>query len=301
MNQLRLVKFKYLFQKVKNRVQQIFSNKKNQHDGNKIFYSKNTDREFEILLQLLLPENHERYFPIWFVRLSEYLVKSSHKWVTTFGQPDIYQKILIAKSYQKFGSKNITVIQHGLLFAISSWHLYRFSLFPDMKLKTINESLDLPKIYKPDYSYDILFCPTQIPFIFGDFFSLENFWDFMKVYRSAIKIIIKGLNNKKKIKIRYKNFKYMSGFGGPLTREECVIPIENDRFEDVFHKYKLIVSMPFGTIAGKCFKNNINYISYHYPFSLTDTKSYLKIKEFPGVFTESKNFLEELERQINEL
>jgi hypothetical protein len=123
----------------------------------------------------------------------------------------------------------------------------------------------------------------------------------MKVYRSAIKIIIKGLDNKKKIKIRYKNFKYMSGFSGPLTREECIIPIENERFEDVFHKYKLIVSMPFGTIAGKCFKNNLNYISYHYPFSLTNTKSYLKIKEFPGVFTEGKNFLDELEKQINEL
>ena len=221
--------------------------------------------------------------------------------MTTFGQPDIYQKILLAKSYQKFGSNNITVIQHGLLMAVSTWHLYRLSLFPNMNLKTINESLYLPKISSPNYSNDILFCPTQIPFVFGDFFSLENFWEFMNVYRSTIKIIIKELNNKKKIKIRYKNFKYMSGFGSPLTKEECVIPIEKDTFEDVYHKYKLIVSMPFGTIAGKCFKNNLNYISYHYPFSLTDTKSYLKIKEFPGVFTEGKKFLDELEKQINEL
>ena len=136
-SQINTIKFKYLFQKVKEIVRQNFSNKNIHHDGNKIFYGKNSDRDFEILLKLLLPENHEKFFPKWFVRLSEYLVKSSHKWVTTFGQPDVYQKILIAKSYQKFGSKNITLIQHGLLIAISSWHLYRISLFPKIKLKTI--------------------------------------------------------------------------------------------------------------------------------------------------------------------
>ena len=51
----------------------------------------------------------------------------------------------------------------------------------------------------------------------------------MEIYKKAIQLFNQGINNNK-IKIRYKSFKYLSGFTGPFTREECKIPIEK-RFE----------------------------------------------------------------------
>ena len=74
-----------------------------------------------------------------------------------------------------------------------------------------------------------------------------------------------GLENNKKIKIRYKSFKYLSGFAGPFTIEECKIPIENKRFEDVYNKYKLIStinhsgSQNFGHYITKTIRKNHEY------------------------------------------
>lgn len=295
---LRLKEIKFLNLKIINKIKSFFQIRNNYVD--EIIYSESRDKDFELALNMFLPDDMDAYFPKWFLWLSNYIVKSEHKWVTFFGsERNIYQKILVAKSYQKYGSKNIKIISHGYVMSVSLWHLWRFSLFPNMKLK-IDTILELPKISNQNLSDDILFCTMQLPFI-CDFFYINHFWDFMEVYKSAIKLFSNGLKNGKKIKIRYKNFKYLSGFAGPFTREECVIPIEKKKFEDVYSKYKLIVCIPFGTISTKCYQNNINCISYNHPFLLTNKQSYLKANAQTGVFSDSNEFLSELEKKIGEL
>ena len=69
---------------------------------------------------------------------------------------------------------------------VSLWHLWRFSLFPDMKLK-IDTILELPKISNQNLSDDILFRTMQLPII-CDFFYINHFWDFIEVYKSAFKL-----------------------------------------------------------------------------------------------------------------
>jgi hypothetical protein len=122
----------------------------------------------------------------------------------------------------------------------------------------------------------------------------------MKVYKSAVRLMNNGLKKGKKIKVRYKNFEYLSGYNAPLIKEECEIPIEKEIFEKVYSKYKLIVSMPFSTISLKCYQNCINCLSYNYPFYLADKKTYLMANTFPGVFCDAQKFLNELEKKIDE-
>lgn len=299
LTQLRINKFKYLYLKVKDKIVSIYKNK-NQED-NQVLKTKNTDEDFEVALETLLPDTQKKYFPKWFMWLSNYLVTSNHKWITKFGHDrDIYQIILNAKSYQKYGPKNIKVIPHGSTYHICYWHLFRFSLFPDMQLNTDNESLNLPKTLEPNFSEDILFCPMSFPFV-CDGFSLSRFWEFMNVYRKVIALLCEGLKDNKKIKIRYKNFKYLSGFSGPFIQEENKIPVETKRFEEVYNKYRLIVSMPFGTISSQCYKNKVNCISFNYPFTLVNKQSYDEANTFLGVFSEGSEFLKELQKQIKKL
>ena len=66
--------------------------------------------------------------------------------------------------------------------------------------------------------------------------------------------------------------------------------IEKERFERVYQKYKLIVSMPFGTISAKCFQNNIECLSYNYPFTLTNKNSYLQANTFLAYTQKVINF-----------
>ena len=297
LTQLRLRKFKEVYLKIKNKIESSYKNAN--EDG--IFYSKNPHKDFQLVLHLLLPAYLTRYFPKWFVWLSSYLVKSKHKWVSYFGlERDVYQIILNAKSYEKYGPKNIKVIPHGAIFTVHYWHLFRFSLFPDMKLNIFNEILDLPKTSRLNFSKDILFCPMPFPFV-CDSFSIVHFWKFMEIYRKVIKLLNESLKDNKRIKIRYKNFKYLSGFAGPFINEESKIPVESKRFEEVYDKYKLIVSMPFSTISAKCYQNNLDCITYNYPFFLTDKHSYLKANTFPGVFADGNKFLYELKKKINKL
>ena len=299
LTQLRLDKFKSFYLKISKKFVPV--HKRPNHHDIEIFIGNNPEQDFSLILHTLLPEFQEKYFPKWFVFLSEYLVKQKHKWLTTFGHGrDIYQIILNAKSYEKFGPKNIEVIPHGSTFSIVSWHIWRFSLFPETKLKTSNGALNLPKLLTKSPSDGILFCPMSLPFI-CDCFSITHFWDFMEIYRRAIRLFNDGLNNNKNIKIRYKSFKYLTGFTGPFTREECNIPIEKERFENIYHKYKFIVSMPFGTISAKCNQNDIECLSYNYPYTLTNKNSYLQANTFPGVFTDGEKFLYELEKKIKEL
>ena len=294
---LRLEKLKFLYLKIKEKIKNIFYHNNNFED--KIIYSDSVNKDFELVQHLLLPNNLKEYFPKWFLWLSNYLVKSKHKWKTYYGENrDIYQKILNAKSYEKYGSKNITIISHGCLISHNTWWLHCLSLFPDTKCNITVE--DLPKISKKKLPQDILFCGTPFPYV-SQFFSIQHFWDFMEVYKRALKLINNGLKNGKKIRIKYKDFRYLTGLTVPYTPNECKIPIEKESFENVYGKYKLIVSMPFGAISLKCHKNNIKCISYNYPYVLTDKKSYLKINEYPGVYKSANKFLHELEKQIKKL
>ena len=291
-------KIEFLYFRIKKKIKSFYQDIYNYN--NKILYSNGADKDFESALHIVLPKDMGRYFPKWFMWLSNYIVKSKHKWTTYFGnERNIYQKILLAKSYQKYGDNNISIISHGSVMAVQFWHLYRFSLFPDLKIK-INTTLQLPKISKQNISGDILFCAMQLPIVY-DCFHIQHFWDFMEVHKNAIKLLINGLKNGKKIKIRYKNFFVLSGYAGPFTREECIIPCEEKRFEDVYNNYKLIVSMPFGTISTKCYQNNIDCISYNHPYTLTNKQAYLSANTYPGVFKDANKFLHELEKKIKEI
>jgi hypothetical protein len=59
--------------------------------------------------------------------------------------------------------------------------------------------------------------------------------------------------------------------------------------------------MPFGSIATKCYQNNINCISYNHPIELTNKQAYLSANRIPGVFTDADKFLQELEKKIREI
>jgi len=298
LTKLRLEKIKFLYLKIKNKIKTIFNYINKSQD--KIINTNNFDKNFNLVLNLFLPNNMKEYYPKWFSWLSNYLVKPKHKWKTYFGlERDIYQIILNAKSYQKYGDKNITIISHGNLNGPNTWWLWRLSLFPNMKLN-INPTFNLPEISKKNISNDILFCTTPFPDP-CQFFSIQHFWDFMKVYKSAIKLINKGIEKGKKINIRYKRLGYFSEFTAPFTREECKIPIEKGKFENVYNKYKLIVSMPLGTISVKCYQNNINCISYNYPYNLTSREAYTKANTYPGVYKDAEKFLLELEKKITEV
>jgi len=297
LKKLRLKKFKYFYIKLIKKITSVYQKK----DWDKIIFNNNTDKDFKLILNLLLPDEINKYFPKWFSRLSNYIVKDKHKWKTYFGfERDIYQIILMAKSFEKYGDKNIKLISHGAFINITIWHLYRFSLFPNTKLIYKDKNLNYLRNSKNNTNNDILFCPPQLPWV-SDFFSPIHFKEFMNVYRGAIKLLNDGLRNNKKIKIRYKNFKYLSGYIGPHTKEECGIPIENELFEDIVLKYKLVVSMPFSTISEKCYQNNISCLTYNYPYILTSKKSYLNVNRYPGVFSDSKKFLDELEKKIKEI
>tara|TARA_B100001059_G_C17838713_1_gene590254 strand:- start:2768 stop:4099 length:1332 start_codon:yes stop_codon:yes gene_type:complete len=295
LNQLRLRKFKYLFLKIKNKFKKLSNNS----DYNKDFLKEDHEvKNFDKILEIILPDYLNEYFPKWFVWVSEYIISSKYKWVTKFGYGrDIYQIILLAKSYEKFGDKNIQILSHGSNLSIQFWHMFRISLFPNLKLYSNPDALMLPKFEKAENLGDILFCPGQLPYV-GDFFSIDHYRSFIDVYKTTVSLLSSAINDGLKIKIRYKNFDHISGFGGPLTIEECQLPIENEKFEDIYHKYKLIVSMPFGTISEKCYFNNVNCLTYNYPFYLTNKKSYLKTNSYTGVFGDSDKFLNELKKKL---
>lgn len=294
LSKLRLNKIKFLYLKIRKKIKSIFYYKNSSEE--KIIF----DNDFELVFYHFLPDNMKTYFPKWFVNLSNYLVKSKHKWKSYFGhERDIYQKILNAKSYEKFRDANITIINHGNQVSLDSWWLWRLSLFPNMKIN-FNTRFELPEASKQNSLEGILFCPLPFPFI-SEFCDIHFFREFMKVYKIAVRLMNDGLKRGKKIKVRYKNFKYLSGYVAPIIEEECQIPVEEEMFEKVYSKYKLIVSMPFSTISLKCYQNNINCLSYNHPFYLVDKKSYLMANTYPGVYTDAKKFLNELEKKIHEL
>jgi hypothetical protein len=258
--------------------------------------------EFENAFLAILPKNFLMNFPSWFVYLSEKIVGKNHKWVTYFGlELNLYQRILIAISYEKFGEKNIKIVGHGCIIGdLDFWYLYRFSLFPELKLQTLNVDLILPDSKNSKVTNGILFCPTALPWFVG-FVSLKHFRALIQVYRKAVDLLAEGARNGKNIKIRYKDYKWLRGYVGQFSIAECDIPVESKNFEDSYKQYSTIVSIPYGTIAAKCVSSNISCLIYHQPISPTDKDTHLELCKTPGVYTNENQFLDQLKKIIENL
>jgi hypothetical protein len=258
--------------------------------------------EFENAFLAILPKNFIMNFPSWFVYLSEMIVGKNHKWVTYFGlELNLYQRILIAISYEKFGGKNIKIVGHGSIIGdMDFWHLYRFSLLPELKLQTLKNDSILPDTKNSKETKGILFCPIALPWFTG-FVSLKHFRSLFQVYRKAVALLVEGVRNGKNIKIRYKDYKWLRGYVGQFSIAETDIPIESKKFEDSYWQYSTIVSIPYGTIATKCAANNISCIVYHQPISPTDKDTHLQLCKTQGVYTDENKFLDQLKEIIENL
>jgi hypothetical protein len=258
--------------------------------------------EFENAFLAILPKDFIMNFPSWFVYLSEMIVGKNHKWVTYFGlELNLYQRILIAISYEKFGGKNIKIVGHGSIMGdMDFWHLYRFSLFPELKLQTLSVDLILPVSKNSKVTNGILFCPMTLPWFTG-FVSLKHFRSLFQVYKKAVALLVEGVRNGKNIKIRYKDYKWLRGYVGQFSIAETDIPIESKKFEDSYWQYSTIVSIPYGTIAAKCAANNISCITFHQPISPTDKDTHIALCKTPGVYTNENQFLDQLKKIIENL
>ena len=241
------------------------------------------------------------HFPSWFVYISEKIVSSHHKWITRFGfELNIFQSILIATSYEKFGEDNISLIPHGSVMGdVDFWHLYRFSLFPKIKLNMHYQKI-LTKSKNPKLAKSLLFCPLGPKWI-PSCVSLPDYRALMKVHKKTVEILLEGLKKGKNIKIKYKDFKYLEGHAGQTTVEETEIPVETGNFEDIFDQYSIIVTIPYGTIATNCDFNKIPFLSYHQPINPTDRQTHLSLCKNNNVITDEHLFLEKLRKIIDNL
>jgi hypothetical protein len=260
-----------------------------------------TGHEYENAFLAILPKEFLMNLPSWCVYLSEKIVSKNHKWVTYFGHElNIYQRILIATSYEKFGKKNIKIVWHGgNLGNMDFWNLHKFSLFPKLKFETLKIDLILSNSKNLKPSNGILFCPTQLPFFTN--VSLKHFRNLIYVYRKAVDLLVEGFRNRKNIKIRYKDHKWLRGYVGQFSVAESDIPIESKKFEEAYKQYSTIVSIPYGTIAAKCAANNVSCIVYHQPISPTDRDTHLQLCKTPGVYTDENKFLDQLKKIIENL
>jgi len=237
-------------------------------------------------------------FPSWFASFSKYIVKDHHKWVTYFGlELNLFQKILIATSFDKFKSKNIQVISHGYIGGgINSNLIHILSLFPELKINSniLNSVIKNKSIHNlSQKEKGILFCPFQIPWI-SEFLSLESLKSLTKVYFKTIQILSDGVKLGKNIKIRYKDNDYLKGYMGQLSSEESRIPVEEDNFEKVYQNYSTIITIPCGTIFTQCQKFNISCIAYNHSVVPTDRKMYNEINKLPNVCNNLEIYLKEL-------
>ena len=249
----------------------------------------------------ILPKELLNDFPVWFVYLSEKIVRKNHEWVTYFGyELNIYQRILISVNYEKFGEKNIKIVWHGSNIGILNfWNLHKFSLFPKLKFQSLKNIFILPHHEKLKISNGILFCPMQLPFVTN--MSLQHFRKLINVYKKAVDLLVDGVRNGKNIKIRYKDHKWLRDYVGQFTITETEIPVESKKFEESYSQYSTIVSIPFGTIAAKCKANGIPFIAYHQAINPSDKNSFLEISRLDGVYTKSNLFLNDLKKKIDQL
>lgn len=282
---------------IKTFLNRIFNKKK--YLDFKSIHEKNI---YEQVFISLLPKNLLFNFPSWFILLSKLLISTKHKWITYLGlELNIFHKILIAISYEKFKGKNIKILGHGhLMQELDNTTLYLFSLFPEINMGVSKKSLKLNSS-KNDYSKrGILFCPLALPWING-YLSITDYQELMKVYHLTINILYEGVKKGKNIKIKYKNFIWLKDYVGNLLVDEKKLPVEEKNFEDIFNEYSKIVTFPYGTITAKCIHNKVPILSYHKAIYPTDRNSFLEISKLDGIHVEAGLFLKDLEKIIDKL
>lgn len=266
-------------------------------------YNKNTI--FETVFFTILPKDILNNFPSWFSYFSKFLVGDKHKWITYFGcELNLYQKVLLARSFSKFNDKNIEVISHGYMGGeIDSHLIHILSLFPDLKIKSNIPNVNLINKSRNDLinnKQGILFCPFQIPWV-SEYLSLESLNSLMKVYSKVINILSEGVKLGKKIKIRYKDNEYLSGYAGQLSSEELTIPVEENNFEKIYQNYSSVITMPCGSIFKQCEEYNINCVAFNHPVVPTDRSMFNEINKKKNVFNEPDSFLREIQNLVNKL
>lgn len=288
----------YIFKNIKNKMYSFFFNKENIRLNFKL---PDQDLHFEFIYLSILPNKFNNEFPKWFIKLSDKIISSKNKWITNFGyELNIFQNILIATSYEKFGEKYIEIVPHGsVLGEIDIWYLWRFSLFPNLRINS-SDHLQLPKYNGKIIKKGILFCPITMPYI-GDFLSLNNFRLLMDVHKKAVNLFIDAVKNGKTIKVRYKDFNYLRGHAGQFVSEETRLPVEIDNFENIYQNYSMVVTIPQGSISEVCRINNIPFISYFHPIYPTDRNRYKSLCNNQNIFSEETLFLNELKKIIDSL
>ena len=296
--QYYFLSFLNLYKKIYDKIRSILSGRPIKKLN---FVRPSPESEFEFIFLSIVPKIISSHFPSWFVYISEKIVSNHHKWITRFGfELNIFQSILIATSYEKFGEDNISLIPHGSVMGdVDFWHLYRFSLFPKTKLNMHYQKI-LTKSKNPKLAKSLLFCPLGTMWI-PSFISLPDYRALMKVHKKTVEVLLEGLKKGKNIKIKYKDFKYLEGHAGQITVEETEIPVETGNFEDIFDQYSIIVTVPYGTISSNCDFNKIPFLSYHQPISPTDRQTHLSLCKNNNVITDEHLFLEKLRKIIDNL
>lgn len=259
------------------------------------------DSRFQFILLEILPQKFKSELPLWFIFLCSKFISKKYKCITRFGlELNIYQNIIIATSYDKYGEKNIEVISHGdAIGHLDLWYLYVFSLFPSIKFYSLNPTINF-KYCKSSEKKGILLCSYNYIWL-PAIFSLNHFQRFMNVYKNVINILFEGVKDGKNIKIRYKNFEYLRGTAGQFYHQESKIPVEEKNFEEIYNQYSMIISIPHGTIAEVCREYNLPFISYLQPFNPIDKNSYFDLIKDKRIFTEEITFLDELKQIVKNL
>jgi hypothetical protein len=294
----RLTTFVNVLHKIKKKIKYL-GRKKNDTTKRQDIENKFNDKFISYFLSLLQKDLIED-FPVWFVHIGRELVTENKKWTTHFGNElNIFQWVLLATSYMKYNDKNINLISHGAVTGeLGIWQLFRFSLFKNLKLEFRNSSQYLNK--RESSAPGILYCPIQLPY-YADLLSLAKWKVIMNMHKKVIDILSLGVADGKKIRIRTKDFDYLSDYNQNLCAEELSIPRELASFEESYSDYSTIVTMPYGTIASKCHRNNVGCLVFHSPFTPTDKLTYEFISSLPGVYHDEYRFIGELEKLVNDL
>jgi hypothetical protein len=250
--------------------------------------------KFEEVFSKILPELTKNAFPKWFVQAESLIKLNEYK--TYFGEElNIFDKIIIAMKYEKYGKDWLKIIPHGGGLDCSIEEIYKYSITAKPQ-NHYNKSLLIEKHKHTnikDNNYRILICPPQFPYVPIDI-DINAYKEFLKDYNLILNSLVENKNKKRKIKIKYKTPDYLSGYRVINSEIERRFDIEEDSFEDVWHKYDLIICPNFGTIAAKCIYNNINFLCYMKPYWSVERTIYEKIEKHIKVYTNLENFITKL-------
>lgn len=260
------------------------------------------DNNFEFILAQILPQELLSQFPRWFLIVAKIMITERDKWRTHFGlELNIFHYIMLAVSYDRFGDKNIYILSHGSVSgAVNFWHLFRFSVCPRTVLSVRNQSLLEMRASQSRLNLGVLYCPPQFPWVAG-FLSVGQWQKLLKAHALTINLLRNASDNGMSVKVRYKDFRYLSGYSGPFLSHENSLPRETSNFEDVYEKYGLIISLGYGTILAKCLENNINSIAYHLPTGPYDIHTDNYIRSLPGIYSDLDAYISELQVRIEML